>query len=353
MQLRWVFAAVLALGLGAASAQTTAPAPPAGGDAAVVATPNADTSRADRLTTPKPALAPGSSLAPPAPPEATGAGSASATLPAPKDDGIGRMVGDTRVGRPVEGGYTLQPTVTDIGRRGRFLNDDVLEPVLGLVTLFVFGLIGYCIVAFRKRPGREPSRLSHNTTIEIAWTVIPVLILLGIAVPSFSLLADQYDPPKPDLVIKATGHQWYWEYSYPDQGGFSFDSVMLKDEDALKQGSPRLLDVDNRVVVPVGATVKVLTTGADVIHAWMVPAFWVQMDAVPGRINETWFKAEKTGVYYGQCYQLCGTRHAYMPIVVEVATRARYDAWIAAKQKENGITPKVTVAATTVGNGKA
>ena len=172
------------------------------------------------------------------------------------------------------------------------------------------------------------------------WTVVPVLILVWIAVPSFRLLANQYEPPKAELTIKATGHQWYWEYEYPDQGGFSFDSIILSDADAAKHGDPAKLGVDNRVVVPVGATVRVLTTAADVIHAWAMPAFWVQMDAVPGRINETWFKVDRPGVYYGQCFQLCGTKHAFMPIAVEVVSQARFAQWVAAKQKENGITPK-------------
>jgi cytochrome c oxidase subunit II len=177
------------------------------------------------------------------------------------------------------------------------------------------------------------------------WTVVPALILLFVAVPSFRLLANQYDPPKADLTIKAIGHQWYWEYEYPDQGGFTFDSVMLTNEEAAARGTPKLLDVDNRVVVPVGATVKILTTAADVIHAFAIPAFYVKMDAVPGRINETWFKTDRPGVYFGQCSELCGTKHAYMPIAIEVLPKAQFDAWVAAKQKENGIEPAPAPAA--------
>jgi len=171
------------------------------------------------------------------------------------------------------------------------------------------------------------------------------LILLVIAVPSFRLLANQYSPPKADITIKATGHQWYWEYEYPDQGGFTYDSVMLTEAETAKRGTPRLLDVDNRLVVPVGATVKILTTAADVIHSFAMPAFYVKMDAVPGRINETWFKVDKPGVYFGQCSELCGSRHAYMPIAVEVLPRDKFDAWVAAKQKENGIEPPAVAAA--------
>jgi cytochrome c oxidase subunit 2 len=183
------------------------------------------------------------------------------------------------------------------------------------------------------------SKTSHNTTIEVVWTVVPVLLLAFIAVPSFRLLANQYDPPKADLTIKAIGHQWYWEYEYPDQGGFSFDAVMLTDAEAAERGSPKLLDTDNRIVVPVGATVKVLTTASDVMHSFAIPSFWVKMDAVPGRVNETWFKVDRPGVYFGQCSELCGTKHGFMPIAVEVVAKDKFDAWVAAKQAENGIEP--------------
>ena len=248
-----------------------------------------------------------------------------------------RVAADPDFGQP-NGGWQLQQPVTDIARDGYAMTNDVLNPVMIGISLFVLALLGWVI--FRYRAARNPvaSRTSHNTLIEVIWTVAPVLLLVWIAVPSFRLLANQYSPPKADLTIKATGHQWYWEYEYPDQGGFSFDSIMLTKAEAAKAGSPYQLDVDNRIVVPVGKTVKVLTTSADVIHAWMIPAFWVQMDAVPGRINETWFKADKPGVYFGQCYQLCGTRHAFMPIAVEVVSQAKFDAWIAAKKAENGIT---------------
>jgi cytochrome c oxidase subunit 2 len=167
--------------------------------------------------------------------------------------------------------------------------------------------------------------------LEIAWTLVPVLILVAIAVPSIRLLAHQYAPPKADLTIKATGNQWYWTYSYPDHGDFEIVSNMLKEEDAKKRGEPRLLAVDERIVVPVGATVKMIVTSADVIHSWGVPAFWSKIDAVPGRLNETWFKTDRPGVYYGQCFELCGARHAYMPISVEVVSQAQFAAWVASK----------------------
>lgn len=263
-----------------------------------------------------------------------------------------RVAANPGFGQP-NGGIQLQQPVTEIARDGFAMTNNVLNPVMFGISIFVLALLGW--VMFRYRAARNPtaSRTSHNTTIEVIWTVVPVLLLVWIAVPSFRLLANQYSPPKADLTIKATGHQWYWEYEYPDQGGFSFDSIMLTKAEAAKAGSPYQLDVDNRIVVPVGRTIKVLTTSADVIHAWMIPAFWVQMDAVPGRINETWFKADKPGVYFGQCYQLCGTRHAFMPIAVEVVSQAQFDAWVAAKKAENGITDAPAAAAPAAGGSAA
>jgi len=347
----WLKRAALALGMvsvfAAASGLAQSAQPRTDKEQAQATAPLGTTaqSAASVATTPQPARpasnssAPVASNAPFAPPSGMPGGSNSPLLGKAKTvpGGPPRMIPDPKVGMPQPGEWRLQNVATPIGREGKFMNDKVLEPVLTAVTVFVFLLIGYCIVAFRARPGREPSKLAHNTTIEIIWTVAPVLILLGIAVPSFQLLANQYNPPKADLTIKATGHQWYWEYSYPDNGGFSYDSVMLSEKESAANGNPRLLDVDNRLVVPVGATVKVLTTAADVIHAFAVPSLWVQMDAVPGRINETWFKVDKPGVYYGQCFQICGVRHGFMPIAIEVRPRAEFNAWIAAKQKENGI----------------
>lgn len=243
------------------------------------------------------------------------------------------------------GGFDLQLPATDIAVEAHNMINWVLNPVMAAVTIFVLALLAWTMFRYRAGANPVPSKNSHNTTIEVIWTVVPALILVVIAFPSFRLLANQYDPPKADLTIKAIGHQWYWEYEYPDQGGFTFDSVMLTNEEAAKRGTPKLLDVDNRVVVPVGATVKILTTAADVIHSFAIPAFYVKMDAVPGRINETWFKVDRPGVYFGQCSELCGTKHAYMPIAIEVLPRAQFDAWVAAKQKENGIEPKPAEAA--------
>ena len=251
------------------------------------------------------------------------------------------------IGQP-SGGWDLQQAMTPIAVEARHMANNILDPLMIAVCIVVFALLGYVLFRYRRAANPVASRTSHNTVIEVIWTGVPVLILVWIAVPSFRLLANQYTPPKADLTIKATGHQWYWEYNYPDYGDFSFDSIMLTDAEAKKHGDPDKLGVDNRVVVPAGATVRVLTTAADVIHAWAMPSFWVQMDAVPGRINETWFKVDRPGVYYGQCFQLCGTKHAFMPIAVEVVSKARFAQWIAAKQKENGIAPKPAIAIATV-----
>jgi len=249
------------------------------------------------------------------------------------------MAPEPGIGQPVPKGYELQQTFTPIGAQGRILHDKILMPIITAITIFVLGLLLWAMFRYRAKANPVPSKTSHNTLIEVLWTAVPVLILLVIAVPSFALLSNQYDPPKPDLTIKVTGHQWYWSYEYPDQGGFSFDAVMLTDEEAVKAGEPKKLAVDNRVVVPAGAAVKLLITSEDVIHSFALPSFWVKMDAVPGRINETWFKVDRPGVYYGQCSELCGTRHAFMPIAIEVLPRDQFNAWVAAKQAENGIAP--------------
>ena len=200
------------------------------------------------------------------------------------------------------------------------------------ITLFVLALLMIVVVRFNARRNPVPSRTTHNTLIEVVWTVVPVLILVSIAVPSFRLLFLQLNLPKADLTIKATGKQWFWSYSYPDEK-FEFDSLLVQDKD-LMQGQPRLLTADNAMVVPVNKVVRVQTTGADVIHSWAVPSFGVKIDAVPGRLNETWFKAERTGTYYGQCSQLCGRDHAFMPIEVRVVSDQEYAAWLADAKKK-------------------
>jgi len=209
---------------------------------------------------------------------------------------------------------------------------DFLLWLITAIALFVLGLLVIVIVKFNARSNPVPSRTTHNTTIEVIWTVVPVLILVSIAIPSFRLLFYQLNMPKADLTVKATGKQWFWSYSYPDSK-FEFDSLMVQEKD-LKPGQPRLLTVDNEMVVPVNKVVHVLTIGADVIHAFAVPSFGIKIDAIPGRINETWFKAEREGTYYGQCSELCGKDHAFMPIVVRVVNEKDYTAWLDQAKKK-------------------
>ncbi|HUW73913.1 MAG TPA: cytochrome c oxidase subunit II [Methyloceanibacter sp.] len=199
--------------------------------------------------------------------------------------------------------------------------------IITVIALFVLALMIYVMVRFNEKRNPTPSRTSHNTAIEVAWTVIPIFILVAIAIPSFRLLFAQYDFPKADVTITATGSQWYWSYEYPDEG-ISFDSIMVPDA-SLKEGQPRLLTVDNEVVVPVNANVIVGLKSNDVIHDWALPSFGVKLDAVPGRLQQTWFRAEKEGWFYGQCSELCGRNHAFMPIAVRVVSQDEYDAWIA------------------------
>jgi cytochrome c oxidase subunit 2 len=206
--------------------------------------------------------------------------------------------------------------------------------IIVAVCLFVLALLAWIIVKYRISANPVPSKVHHNTLLEVAWTIIPVVILVFIAVPSFRLLYFESAIPKADLTIRAIGKQWYWTYEYPGSGGFTFDSLGLSDADAAKAHEPRLLGVDNAVYVPVGKVVEIETTGADVIHSWTIPQFGVKMDAVPGRLNHTWFKATETGTFYGQCSELCGARHAYMPIEVKVVTEAEYAAWLAQAKKK-------------------
>jgi cytochrome c oxidase subunit 2 len=234
------------------------------------------------------------------------------------------------IGQP-DGRMGLQDQVTGIGEEAAWFHNVLLLPLITAISLFVLALMLYVVVRYRRSANPVPSRTTHNTLIEVIWTLVPVLILVAIAVPSIKLLANQYDPPKADLTVKVIGNQWYWTYQYPDNGDFELISNGLSDADAKARGEPRQLAVDERMVVPVGAVVKLIVTSADVIHAFWVPAFWNKIDAVPGRLNETWFKAERPGLYYGQCTELCGARHAYMPIAVEVVQPAQYAAWIASK----------------------
>jgi cytochrome c oxidase subunit 2 len=210
---------------------------------------------------------------------------------------------------------------------------DFLLYIITAITAFVLVLLVLVIVRFNARANPTPSRTTHNTLLEVAWTIIPIVILVVIAVPSFKLLFYQLVMPPADLTVKATGKQWFWSYSYPDHGQFEFDSLMLKDDER-KPEQPRLLAVDNEMVVPVNKNVRVITTGADVIHAFAVPALGIKADSIPGRINETWFRATREGVYYGQCSELCGKDHAFMPIAVRVVSEQDFATWVEqAKQK--------------------
>lgn len=235
-------------------------------------------------------------------------------------------------GHPEPWQLGMQTAVTPIAEQMHGFHNFLLI-IITTITLLVLALMVFAMVRYNERTNPKPSRTTHNTVLEVIWTAVPVLILIVIAIPSFRLLFAQYDYPEADLTIKATGNQWYWSYEYPDQDNLTFDSVMLED-DELKPGQPRLLSVDNEVVVPVNKNVHVLVTASDVLHNWTVPSFGVKVDAVPGRVLKTWFRAAKEGTYYGQCSELCGQRHAFMPITVRVVSEAEYDAWLKqAKQK--------------------
>jgi len=252
------------------------------------------------------------------------------------------------LGHPVPWQMDLQdaatPVMADISSFHTFL-----LWVIAAISVFVLALLVIVIVRFNARSNPSPSRTTHNTPIEIIWTIVPVVILAVIAVPSFRLLFLELDVPKPDLTIKATGKQSFWSYSYPDNGNFEFDSLMVAESD-LKPGQPRLLTADNEMVVPVNKVVHVLVTGADVIHSFTVPSFGIRIDAIPGRVNETWFKATVEGMFYGQCSELCGKDHSFMPIAVRVVKESDFSAWVeGAKKKYAGVesVPPNTLAAAT------
>lgn len=235
-------------------------------------------------------------------------------------------------GYPVNWGVGMQDMVTDLGRSARDFHTWLVW-LITAICLFVAGLLAVIIVRFGERQNPIPSRTTHNTLLEVAWTVVPVLILVAIAIPSFRLLRAQLIVPQADLVVKATGYAWYWGYEYPDQGGLKFDSNMLEEKD-LKPGQIKLLQVDNEMVVPVNKVVRMQVTAADVLHSWAMPAFGFKLDAVPGRLNEMWFKADREGVYYGQCSELCGNGHPYMPITVRVVSDAQFATWVEEAKKK-------------------
>jgi cytochrome c oxidase subunit II len=231
------------------------------------------------------------------------------------------------LGQPAAWEWTLQQSASPVMDNIVWFHN-FLFVLITLITLFVLALLVIVVVKFNARANPVPSRTTHNTLIEVAWTLVPVLILVGISVPSFRLLFLELDVPKADLTIKATGKQWYWSYAYPDNGKFEFDSLMAQDK------QPRLLGVDNEMVVPVNKVVRVQVTGADVIHAFALPAFGVKIDAIPGRLNETWFKATTTGMFYGQCSELCGKDHAFMPIAIRVVSDQEFASWVETAKKK-------------------
>jgi cytochrome c oxidase subunit 2 len=240
--------------------------------------------------------------------------------------------------QPTDWQIGFQPAATE---RMEEINafHQMLLYIITIISLFVLGLLVYIMVRFNEKANPAPSKVTHNSLLEVVWTLIPVVILVVIAIPSFRILYYQDVIPEADITIKAIGKQWYWTYEYPDHGNFSFDALMVPERRTAPEvadGEPRLLAATNRVVVPVNANVHLLVTSADVIHSWTIPSFGSKIDAVPGRINETWFNATREGVYYGQCSELCGARHAFMPIAVEVVSQARFNQWVSEAQAQFG-----------------
>lgn len=238
------------------------------------------------------------------------------------------------VGRPTPWQMGFQEAATPVMQRITEVHN-LLLMIIFAIAAFVIALILFACWRFRATKNPKPSTVSHNVALEIIWTLIPCLILIVIAIPSFKLLYYMDETPKADMTVKVIGHQWYWSYEYPDHGNFAFDSYMIPDQE-LKPGQPRLLSVDNPVVVPVGKVVRIIATSEDVIHSWAVPSFGIKKDTVPGRINETWFKAEREGMYYGQCSELCGPQHGFMPIAVKVVSDGTFQEWAKDAQEKWG-----------------
>ena len=255
-------------------------------------------------------------------------------------DGAPAMTASPMIGQPTDGLYGLQPQVTKNGVFAHWMHNSILVPTITIISLFVLALLFWVSFRYRRAANPVPSKTSHNTFIEILWTLLPVVILVLIAVPSIGLLQAQFKPaPSGAVTLKAIGNQWYWTYQYPDNGGFEVTANMLKEKGDVAAGErartdadgPKLLATDNRIVLPVGVPIRLITTANDVIHSWAVPAFWIKLDAIPGRLNETSFTIDKPGLYFGQCSELCGARHGYMPIAVEAVPPAQFAAWVRAK----------------------
>jgi cytochrome c oxidase subunit II len=235
-------------------------------------------------------------------------------------------------GAPEPWQMNFQPAASPVMNMIESLHNLLLFIIVA-ISAFVLGLLGFACLRYRANRNQMASRRTHNSVLEIAWTAIPVLILVVIAIPSFKLLYFMDRAANPEMTLKAIGHQWYWSYEYPDNGNFTFDAYMIADQD-LQEGQPRLLAVDNRVVLPVDTDVRVLTTATDVIHSWAMPALGVKMDAIPGRLNETWLRIEQPGIYYGQCSELCGDYHGFMPIEIEAMSKSDFEAWTKRAQEE-------------------
>ncbi|WP_414643374.1 cytochrome c oxidase subunit II [Brevundimonas sp.] len=235
------------------------------------------------------------------------------------------------LGQPTPGGIGLQDSASPLKEQATWFHNWVLMPTIVLISLLVLGLLIWVVIRYNKKSNPVPARWSHNTAIEVLWTIVPVFILVGIALFSFRLLFAYENMPEPDLTVKVTGNQWNWAYEYPDQGVAEYISSMLPEDEARARGVPYRLAADEPMVVPVGQTVKLLVTASDVIHAVALPAFGLKTDAVPGRTNETWFRADRVGTYYGQCSELCGVDHAFMPLEIRVVTEAEFAAWVASR----------------------
>jgi len=264
--------------------------------------------------------------------------------------GTGAIVGAARaeaiLGAPVSGQIGFLPANTIVQSDIEWFHNDILLPITIAISLLVLALLAYVVYRFNEQANPVASRNAHNTPLEIAWTVLPALVLVVIAVPSFRLLAQQLIIPAPDMTLKVTASQWHWNYGYPkSDGGFSFDSL-IKDDKDLKPGDIRLLSVDNAAYVPVGKVVEVDVVSQDVIHSFSVPSFGVKIDAIPGRLNKAWFKADHEGVFYGQCSNICGIDHAFMPVEIHVVSQDAYQAWLEGARKQFAVADGVNVAQT-------
>ena len=260
--------------------------------------------------------------------------------------GLGGGSAWAALGQPIDWQLGLQDAGTPVMEDIVWFHDYLLLGIITAIALFVLVLLIIIMVRFNATRNPTPSRTTHNTLIEVLWTAIPVLILVVIAIPSFKLLFYQLNLPPADVTVKATGNQWFWSYTYPDNGNFEFNSILVP-TDKLKPGQLRLLTVDNEMVVPVNKVVRVQTIGSDVIHSFAVPSFGIKIDSVPGRLNETWFKATREGVYYGQCSELCGRDHAFMPIAVRVVSEQAFNAWVEDAKKKYAVVPTTTQVAAT------